>query len=83
VAGLRRGSRVLTQDGPGRVVGRDTRANTNGGPGTRQWVVRLDRSWAVRHYNTTSVKPLPDARRTAPAPRGRRTATSAPARRRP
>lgn len=52
---LRRGTRVMTADGPGVVIGRDTRRNTNGGPGVRQLVVELaDKK--VRHYNTNSVQ---------------------------
>lgn len=41
---------VTTKDGPGKVVGYSQRENTNGGPGCRQYVVRLD-DGRVRHYN--------------------------------
>jgi len=44
-----RSGRVQTPDGPGEVIGADKRMNTNGGPGTRQWRVRLD-DGRIRHY---------------------------------
>ena len=44
-----RSGRVETPDGFGVVLGLDMRQNTNGGPGTRQWLVRLD-DGRVRHY---------------------------------
>lgn len=42
--------RVLTTDGPGTVNGSSYRKNTNGGPGCRQYVVRLD-DGRIRHYS--------------------------------
>jgi hypothetical protein len=42
--------RVMTADGPGTVTGHSFRRNTNGGPGCKQYVVRLD-DGRVRHYS--------------------------------
>lgn len=46
---LRVGARVVTADGPGKVAGYGMRKNTNGGPGCRQYRVRLD-DGRLRHY---------------------------------
>lgn len=43
------GARVVTVDGPGKVAGYGMRKNTNGGPGCRQYRVRLD-DGRLRHY---------------------------------
>lgn len=42
-------ARVMTQDGPGKTIGMDHRKASNGGPGTRQYVVELD-DGRKRHY---------------------------------
>jgi hypothetical protein len=44
-----RNDRVTTPDGRGTVIGFSMRKNTNGGPGCKQLVVRLD-DGRVRHY---------------------------------
>lgn len=43
------GTRVITPDGPGKIAGYGMRKNTNGGPGCRQYRVRLD-DGRLRHY---------------------------------
>lgn len=43
------GSRAITKDGPGKTIGMDHRKASNGGPGTRQYVVELD-DGRKRHY---------------------------------
>ena len=50
----KRSGRVLTPDGDGLVIGRKFRENTNGGPGTNQWRVRLD-DGRVRHYSAARL----------------------------
>lgn len=52
---LRRGTRVCTPDGVGRIVGRAMRRNTSGGPGARQYVVKLD-DGRTRHYKQSETK---------------------------
>jgi hypothetical protein len=52
---LRRGTKVETRDGPGAVAGWDRRKNTNGGPGTWQYVVRLD-DGRIRRYGRNAVE---------------------------
>lgn len=47
--------KVQTPDGAGIVIGGNFRENTNGGPGTRQLIVRLD-DGRVRHYNYHAVQ---------------------------
>lgn len=47
---------VITEDGPGKIVGMNMRKNTNGGPGVRQLVVQLD-DGRIRHYSTGKVYP--------------------------
>lgn len=42
--------RVMTTDGPGTVNGSSYRKNSNGGPGCKQYVVRLD-DGRIRHYS--------------------------------
>ena len=42
-------SRVMTSDGPGKTIGMNFRKASNGGPGTRQYVVELD-DGRKRHY---------------------------------
>jgi hypothetical protein len=54
---LRRGTRVQTEDGPGEIIGMNMRRNTNGGPGVRQYVVKLD-DGRVRHYTTEGMATL-------------------------
>ena len=49
-------SRVMTSDGPGKTIGMDHRKASNGGPGTRQYVVELD-DGRKRHY------PMNDSRK--------------------
>ncbi len=51
---LRRGATVRTPDGIGVTIGANMRKNTNGGPGTQQYVVRLE-DGRVRHYGTGDV----------------------------
>jgi len=53
-----RSGRVLTPDRPGEVIGADKRMNTNGGPGTRQWRVRLD-DGRIRHYSASELVETP------------------------
>jgi hypothetical protein len=48
---LKRGARVRTEDGDGKIVGLNMRRNTNSGPGVRQYAVQLD-DGRIRHYNT-------------------------------
>lgn len=48
-------TRVETVDGPGVTVGVARRRNTNQGPGTRQYAVRLD-DGRVRHYGLHDVR---------------------------
>ena len=53
-------TRVMTSDGPGRTIGMDHRKASNGGPGTRQYVVELD-DGRKRHYpmnNPDKIRPL-------------------------
>jgi len=64
-APLRRGARVGTPDGPGATVGRSMRRNTNGGPGCRQYVVRLY-DGRVRHYGSNEIEPTPRPEGAAP-----------------
>jgi hypothetical protein len=52
---LPRGTAVMTPDGPGVTIGMTMRRNTNGGPGARQYAVRLD-DGRVRHYGTNAVQ---------------------------
>ena len=47
--------KVFTDDGPGTIVNTQFRKNTNGGPGCREYVVRLD-DGRVRRYNTQHVR---------------------------
>jgi hypothetical protein len=51
---FRRGQRVVTKDGSGKIVGQEMRYNTNGGPGTRQFRVQLDDE-RIRHYTPSSL----------------------------
>jgi hypothetical protein len=51
---IRRGSEVITKDGPGKVMGMELRKNTNGGPGAWQYRVRLE-DGRVRHYGSNAV----------------------------
>lgn len=53
------GTRVWTCDGPGVTIGMNFRRNTNGGPGTRQYVVQLD-DGRKRHYpnNDNKIRPI-------------------------
>jgi hypothetical protein len=48
---------IMTPDGPGKTIGINMRKNTNGGPGVRQYVVRLA-DGRIRHYATSDVKEL-------------------------
>ena len=50
----KRTGRVNTPDGAGVVIGQERRMNTNGGPGTNQWRVRLD-DGRVRHYSAARL----------------------------
>lgn len=50
----KRSGACMTPDGPGVVLCREKRKNTNGGPGTNQWRVRLD-DGRVRHYNSAEI----------------------------
>lgn len=54
------GSRVMTCDGPGKTIGMDFRKASNGGPGTRQYVVELD-DGRKRHYPINSPITLPSS----------------------
>ena len=47
-------SRIITEDGPGTTIGMEFRRNTNGGPGCRQYRVRLD-DGRIRHYSVIDV----------------------------
>lgn len=49
-----RGTPVSTPDGEGVTVGMNMRKNTNGGPGVRQYVVRL-RDGKIRHYRPMEI----------------------------
>jgi hypothetical protein len=51
---LRRGARIATPDGNGVIIGSEMRKNTNGGPGARQYRVRLA-DGRIRHYTPTEV----------------------------
>lgn len=51
---LRRGTDVVTTDGPGRIVGQSMRRNDNGGPGCRQYVVKLH-DGRTHHYGANNV----------------------------
>lgn len=53
--GIRRGTKVTTPDGAGVTVGMNKRRNTNEGPGTRQYVVRLE-DGRIRHYGVNEVE---------------------------
>jgi len=53
-----RSGRVLTPDGPGTVLCREKRKNTNQGPGTNQWRVQLD-DGRVRHYTPDRLTETP------------------------
>lgn len=46
---------VITPDGPGVIVSEGFRMNTNGGPGTRQYKVKLD-DGRYRHYSKPKVR---------------------------
>lgn len=48
------GERVATPDGPGEIVGVEMRKNTNGGPGCRQYRVKLDDK-RIRHYSAARL----------------------------
>jgi hypothetical protein len=56
---LSRGTKVVTPDGPGEVLSRSMRRNTNGGPGCHEYVVQLT-DGRVRHYNANTVTPPKD-----------------------
>lgn len=43
-----------TPDGPGKIISMNFRKNTNGGPGTRQYVIQLD-DGRIRHYSLSEV----------------------------
>lgn len=47
---LSHGTTVMTPDGPGIIVGFEQRKNTNGGPGTWQYRIKLDDA-RIRHYS--------------------------------
>jgi hypothetical protein len=47
---VRLGTIITTEDGYGTTIGMSMRRNTNGGPGARQYVVRLE-DGRVRHYS--------------------------------
>lgn len=51
---IHRGTAVSTPDGPGVITGKDRRKNTNGGPGTWQYVVELADK-RVRRYTGSEV----------------------------
>lgn len=46
---------VITPDGPGTVLGMEMRKNTNGGPGCRQYRVRLQ-DGRIRHYTPNELR---------------------------
>lgn len=50
-------NRVRTPDGPGKVLCREKRMNTNGGPGTNQYRVLLD-DGRIRHYSSNELTQL-------------------------
>jgi hypothetical protein len=52
---MKRGDTVNTRDGHGVIVGRSKRRNTNGGPGTLEFVVRLD-DGRIRRYSPSEVQ---------------------------
>ena len=52
---LKRGSRVRTKDGVGETIGFNRRRNTNEGPGTGQYIVRLE-DGRVRFYGANAVE---------------------------
>ena len=54
MARLRRGTEVVTSEGPGCIVGHGMRRNDNGGPGCRQYVVLLH-DGRTRHYDANGV----------------------------
>lgn len=43
------------EDGDGVVIGVEMRKNTNGGPGVRQYRVRLD-DGRIRHYSSNHLE---------------------------
>lgn len=47
-------TRVITRDGEGTTIGMNMRKNTNGGPGVRQFVVRLN-DGRIRHYSPNEL----------------------------
>lgn len=47
--------RVKTKDGFGIIIGMEMRKNTNGGPGCKQYRVKLD-DGRIRHYSTGNVE---------------------------
>lgn len=47
-------TRVITKDGPGKIIGFEKRQNTNGGPGCLQYRIQLDDK-RIRHYNINNV----------------------------
>lgn len=49
------GKSVVTPDGPGKIVGFTYRKNTNGGPGTKQYSIRLV-DGRVRRYPKNAVR---------------------------
>lgn len=53
---LKYGTRVVTVDGSGVIVGFSMRKNTNGGPGCQEYVCQLD-GGRIRHYNANRVTP--------------------------
>lgn len=48
-------TQVITPDGPGTVLGMEMRKNTNGGPGCRQYRVRLQ-DGRIRHYTPNELR---------------------------
>lgn len=56
-----RGTKVRTPDGAGTTINVNMRENTNGGPGARQYIVKLD-DGRIRHYSTNEVIKLPKTR---------------------
>lgn len=52
---LSHGTSVMTPDGLGVIVGFEHRKNTNGGPGTWQYRIRLE-DGRIRHYSNHSVR---------------------------
>ncbi len=49
------GTEVMTPDGKGKTIGMNSRFNTNGGPGAKQYIVQLD-DGRIRHYPLGDVK---------------------------